>query len=209
MSGLFDNTAGIINIAIAPEGVMKFVYPYEENKAVIGYGPAKDKRPHVKEEVQRAIQTGGVVLSLPYALLQNGQGIIARQAIFIDGMYWGLANVVLDVPPLLEVAGIEPMSDGLNLSLLDQSGTVFFGSTDVFAGHPVTYEVKLPEGNWVLAAVPSDGWGMSYSSLMWFYYVVGLIGIVSISLVTYLFINRWERLAYQVDQRTKELAQSN
>jgi sensor domain CHASE-containing protein len=41
---LYDSTEGILNIAIAPGGVMQFVYPYEENKSVLGYEPALDER---------------------------------------------------------------------------------------------------------------------------------------------------------------------
>ena len=209
VSGLYNSTAGIRNIAIAPDNVMQYVYPYEENKTVLGYNPTQDERPYVREEIQRAIQTRKVVLSLPYDLLQGGQGLIARQAIYTDDHYWGLANVVLDVPPLLDEAGLDPMPDDLILAITDQAGTVFYGSEYVFSRDPVTYEVKLPEGSWTLAAIPSIGWGNDYRPIMSFYYGMGALGILSISLVVYLFINRRERLAYQVDHRTMELAQSN
>ena len=209
MVGLYENTAGIRNIAIAPDGVMKYVYPYEENKSVLGYEPARDDRPYVREEVQRAIQSGGIVLSLPYDLIQGGQGLIARQAINVDGRFWGLANVVLDVPPLLEEAGIIPMPTGLELALKDQSGRVFVGSEDVFAVDPVIYDVELPEGSWYLAAAPATGWGMNYRSFMRLYNGLGLIATVAISIVVYLFTHRRERLTDLVDRRTQELIQSN
>ena len=97
---LHGSVIGIRNIAIAPGGVMQYVYPYEENKSVLGYEPARDERTNVREEVRRAVETGEIVLSLPYELIQGGQGLIARQAIYINEAYWGLANVVLDVPPV-------------------------------------------------------------------------------------------------------------
>jgi len=209
VSGLYKSTPGIRNIAIAPDNVMEFVFPYEENKMVLGYNPAQDERPNVREEVQRAIQTADIVLSLPYDLIQGGEGIIARQAIYEGDRYWGLANVVLDVSPLLEEAGLIPTPSGLELALLDQSGKVFFGSANVFAVEPVAFEVELPEGNWILAAMPSGGWGMRYRSIMWFYKGLGFLATVAISLVVYLSTNRSERLANTVDLRTKELTQSN
>lgn len=209
ISGLYVNTAGIRNIAIAPDNVMAFVYPYEENQAVLGYDPTLDVRPYVRDEVQRAIQTGDVVLSLPYNLIQGGRGMIARQAIYNNGRYWGLANVVLDIPPLLEEAGIRPVPAGLDLMIKDQSGTVFYGSGHLSDLEPVTYEIQLPEGSWLLAAVPADGWGVRYNSFLWGYHVMGLIAIITIPLVVYLFVSRRDLLAYQVEQRTKELAQSN
>ena len=142
-SSLHNSTAGVRNIAIAPGGVMQYVYPYEENKTVLGYEPIRDERPNVREEVRRAVETGEVVLSLPYELIQGGQGLIARQAISVNGNYWGLANVVLDVPPLLQEAGITPMPAGLDLALKDQSGQVFFGSEDVFHLNPVSVRCRV------------------------------------------------------------------
>jgi len=209
VSKVHSSTAGIRNIAIAPNGIMQFVYPYEENKSVLGYEPALDERSNVRDEVRRAIETEEIVLSLPYELIQGGQGLIARQAIYVDGKYWGLANIVLDVPPLLEESGIFPMPQGLSLALKNQAGQVFIGSEDVFLSNPVTYVVKLPEGSWELAGIPSAGWGISYTTTMWFYRIMGMIGVISISLVVYLFMNRRERLAFLVDKRTHELAQSN
>ena len=209
VSGLYDNNAGVRNVAIAPNNVMEFVYPYEENKAVLGYDPTQDERSSVRQEIQRAIVTREIVLSFPYELIQGGQGLIARQAIYIDGRYWGLANVVLDIPTLLEEAGIRPMPADLDLAIMDQSSTVFFGSDDLFTKEPVTYEVKLPEGVWKIAAIPVAGWGIRYRSFMWFYRVLGLIGTITIPLLIYQFINRRERLAQLVDRRTQELAQSN
>ena len=208
-NNLYESVAGIRNIAIAPNGVMKYVYPYEENKSVLGYEPARDERVYVREEVQRTIGSGEIILSLPYELIQGGQGLIARQAIYIDEDYWGLANVVLDVPPLLEESGISPLPVGLNLALKNQSGQVFFGSEDVFNSAPVSYKVKLPEGSWELAGLPSVGWQTGFQTTLLFYRWMGLTGIIAISLLVYQLINRRDRLANLVELRTHELALSN
>ena len=40
-SGLYTSIIGIRNIAIAPGGVMQYVYPFKENQTVLGYEPAK------------------------------------------------------------------------------------------------------------------------------------------------------------------------
>ena len=208
-SGLNSRVAGIRNIAIAPDGVMRYVYPYEANKSVLGYDPTKDERPNVREEVRRAIETGEIVLSLPYELIQGGQGLIARQAINVNGRYWGLVNVVLDIPPLLEEAGLDPMPKELQLALYDQTGQLFYGSKDIYALDPVTYRIELPEGSWELAGIPQSGWEMANLPILWSYRIMGLTGIIAISLVIYLYVNRGERLAYLVDQRTQELEQAN
>jgi len=208
-TSIYTQMPGIRNIALAPAGVMQFVYPYEENKSVLGYEPSKDERPNVREEIQRAIETGKIILSNPYELIQGGQGLIARQAVFTGDRYWGLVNIVIDVPPLLEEAGISPPPFNLNLAIKDQSGKVFYGARDVFISDPIVYSVSLPEGEWVLAGIPNKGWQSGYQTSLWIYRLLGLGVVITISLMVYQFTDRRERLTYLVEQRTNELTQSN
>lgn len=208
-ASLYQSTSGIRNIALAPNGVIRFVYPYEENKAVLGYEPAQDKRAHVRAEVQRAIDTKKVVLSRPYELIQGGLGMIARKAVFIEGEYWGLANIVIDLPPLLESAGLSPLPEGLQLLLLDQSGTPFWGEESLLFSSAQRTTIPLIEGEWQLLAMPSGGWIHAYSRELMVIRSLGLCIVGLISLIAYLFINRSERLAWLVEQRTRELNHTN
>ncbi|NOY99741.1 MAG: PAS domain S-box protein [Chloroflexi bacterium] len=207
-AGLYDSMDGIRDIALAPDGVMQFVYPYEENKSVLGYEPAKDVRPNVRSEVQRAVETRQIVLSLPYELIQGGTGVIARQAIFVEDTYWGLANIVVDVAPMLEDAGIVFARNELNLAIKDQSGRVFYGLEDVFDADPVTYSVFLPEGTWELAGVPTNGWDAGYQHILWLYQFLGLCVVGASTLVVYQLSRRQERLGFLVKQRTRALQES-
>lgn len=203
---LYQSTNGIRDIALAPDGVMTYVYPYEENKSVIGYKPAKDPRPHVRAEVQRAIKTRDVVLSMPYELIQDGKGIIARQAVFIHGSYWGLANVALDLPPMLADAGLTPPPSGLRFALKDQSGHVFFGEADVFRREPVLYTIELTEGNWTLAGIPSEGWEPLYISALRVGRGMEITILLLLTVLAYLITNSQARLNARVKKKTQELS---
>jgi len=65
---LYNSTRGIRNISIAIGGVQKFVYPLSGNESVLQHDLINDERPNVRADVQRAIQSGQVVLSGPYEL---------------------------------------------------------------------------------------------------------------------------------------------
>lgn len=206
---LYAGSRGIRNFAVAPEGEIRHVYPLEGNEAVLGYQPLLDPRPEVVADVQRAIDTEQVILSGPIELVQGGLGLIARQAVFQNGRYWGLVNVVLDVHPLLTEAGVEEGSGELEFALRDNQGRVFYGPSSVFSSSPIITQIILPEGYWELAGAPPDGW----SALIWQPLLISWIGsLVSITLLTslvYLTINRQTRLAAAVDQRTLELSAAN
>lgn len=210
VAGIYEDSHGVLNIALAPDGIMKFVYPYEPNKAVLGYEPAKDERPNVRDDVRRAIETREVILSLPIELIQGGQGVIARQAVFYDDEeYWGLASVVIDLPFLLDEAGLSNSTTNLSLALKDQSGAVFFGSEAVFAQSPVLYEIPLAEGSWVLAGMPKDGWQSSYSDTLKNYRALGGSIALLIGSLVYLIYYRQGQLELLVEDRTGELLQAN
>ncbi len=202
---IYQGAPGIRNIALAPNGVMSYVYPYEENKAVLGYEPAKDERPYVRAEVQRAIESRKMVISRPYELIQGGLGIIARQAVFINGEYWGLTNLVLDVPPLLEEAGLSPMPEGLQIAIIDQSGTIFYGDSAVLQADPAMVTVSLPEGRWQLVGAPMEGWAASYADQLWPVRLLEAASLILLAIVVYQFSNRHERLRFLVNQRTAQL----
>jgi len=206
---LYHSSQDIRNIAIGPGGVMRFVYPYAANQSVVGYEPAQDPRPEVRAEVQRAIDSRDVVLSLPYALIQGGLGMIVRRAVYVEDSYWGLVNIVIDVPALLQEAGLEPPPAGLALALRDQAGQVFWGDESVFASAPATHRIPLPEGAWELAAAPVQGWQSRNRGVLWFYRILGLLVVGILPLTVYLSINRRERLALLVDRRTQELNTAN
>ena len=42
-------------------------------------------------------------------------------------------------------------------------GEVFFGDPEIFTRSPVTTLVQLPDGEWIMAAIPSNGWSSHYN----------------------------------------------
>lgn len=202
---IYLSTNGLRNIALAPQGIMAYVYPFEENKTVLGYEPATDERPNVREEVQRAITTKEVVMSLPSELIQGGIGVIARQAIFVEGNYWGLANIVIDVPPLFSEAGFSSDGNSLQLAIKDQNGQVFFGLEDVFDEIPVSTSIILPEGNWELVGLPKNGWRSTYEKELWLSRVLLGFIIMFWTWSIYLSTNRHTRLKQNVEEKTENL----
>jgi PAS domain S-box-containing protein len=162
----------------------------------------------VRSDVQRTIETGKIILSQPIELIQGGQGVIARQAIYEGNHYWGLANIVVAVLPMLEDAGMLSAQNEMVLALKDQTGQIFYGPEDVFASDAVTYTIYLPEGSWELAGMPVDGWSNSYQSVLSIYISLGLILIIALTLLVYQFTRRYKYLSILVERRSRDLQES-
>jgi signal transduction histidine kinase len=208
-AGLYAGSRGVRNLALAPDGAVQYVYPLAGNESVIGYRPGLDSRLEVRRDVERAIATGEVVLSDPVELLQGGLGLIARQTAYVDGVYWGLVNIVLDLPPLLSEAGVDNPSGPLQFALRDSSSRIFYGNPDLFEESPVIVNVDLSEGYWELAGAPVTDWGEAIQEPLFVFKAAGIVIVLLLVLLVYLVTNRQSRLSLAVGQRTRELTAAN
>jgi PAS domain S-box-containing protein len=207
--GLYAGTQGIRNLAVAPGSVVRYVYPLAGNESVVGYDPANDPRTEVRLGVQRAMESQEVALTGPLALVQGGQGLIARQAVYQGDVYWGLVSMVLDMPTMLEEAGLGEPSGDLDFALRDADGRVFYGPEQVFEAVPVLSVIRFPDDAWELAAVPTEGWQATAQSPLRVFQVSGLIIIFLVAGLVHLSVNRQARLAQAVRERTEEIAAVN
>lgn len=205
--GLCASASGVRNFSIAPEGIQKYVYPLEGNENVLGHDLMHDKRPAVRAEVQRAIETGEVTLSGPYELRQGGLGLVARQAVYQQGRFWGLVAMVLDVPPILMEAGLNEEHELMSFVLQDQKGKVFFGDASILTKQPVSYQVPIQGHVWILSAVPINGWQVS-PQILWLVYGGAIVLPILLAALAYLIIYRHARLEQLIVQRTKALRES-
>lgn len=206
---------GVRNVTLAPGGTVCCVYPLAGNEAVIGYTPLDDPRPHVRRSVERAITSGEIVLSGPVDLVQGGAGLIARQAVYTpssDGQtqdYWGLVNVVLDLPTLLAEVDLDEQTDlTLHYALRDGAGAVFYGDPAILGQDPVIYVISLPEGVWELAGVPNGGWQGAVRRPLRIFQAAGATIAVLAAGLTYLSVQRQVELA-RAYARQKAITEQN
>ncbi len=187
------------NIGLAPDNVMRFVYPLEGNEAVIGldYRQNKEQWPAVEE----AIISGKMKLAGPLELVQGGQGVIARAPIhYVEGdrrHYWGLASIVIDFKQLMSKSGITETASDFNIAIRGRDGSgeagpVFFGNSEVFADAIAEMKIFFPGGAWVMAAQPLIGTG---TTVAWLRLTAWVLLAVLASLIVIMF--RLYRFAYQ------------
>ena len=193
-SGLHASFNGIRNFSLAPGGVLQYVYPIKGNEKIIGHDLINDERPSVRADVQRTIETRKIILSGPYELQQGGLGLVARKAVFVDNSFWGLAAMVIDIPPILEDAGFLLKTSDINLALRDKTSKVFWGQSAVFDSQPLIVQIELPDGYWELAGAPVGGWYSAIKKKLFVFRAISFL-IVSLStLLIFVLINRHQSL---------------
>ena len=154
-----NQVQGIRNIAVAPDFVVRWVYPRDEgNLRVIGNQLLKDNRPGFADAVRRSIAIHGLVLHEPVDLIQGGRGLMARHAIILpDGRPWGAVSMVFMLSALMESSHLV-IPEEYVWALRTKAGAAVAGDQRVFDLAPVTARIELPETYWDLALSPSVGW---------------------------------------------------
>jgi putative nucleotidyltransferase with HDIG domain len=157
-AGISNGASGVRAISIAPDGITQLIYPGGSTEDLAGQDLLRDVRPQIRADVQRAVRSRRIVISGPYALRPKGLDLVARQAIYTGDRLWGLISLVLDVPSILNDAGLNSPPPGLQIALLDRSGRLLSGGKTVLTGNPLFFEVDITDGSWKLAALPAEGW---------------------------------------------------
>jgi PAS domain S-box-containing protein len=206
----------IRNIAIAPDNIVRYVYPLEGNERAIGLDYAQNTAQW--PSVVRMMQERSLVMAGPVPLVQGGRGVIGRTPIFSappgenrSQRYWGLASTVIDFDRLLARASLtDSHHTELRLSLrgLDgsgESGEVFWGDPTTFDARPVLLDVPLPSGSWKLAGAPRQGWAPFQPLRSLAFLIASLLsGVLSWLLLRTLRAGEARRTALDELVRTKE-----
>lgn len=204
-AGLHAGARDVRIFAIAPGGVIRYLYPLEGNERAQGLDLFSD--PDTRDDALRTLHSRGITLSDPYELRQGGMGVVARKSVYHRGRFWGLATVGLNVPWILADARLDDDSR-FTLAIRDRSGRTFYGDPATFAAAPARLDVELPEGRWEVAALPKGGWDAAVrNDLVWFR-VTAAFGALCLACIVFLVCERQCRLGTAVADRTAALDQS-
>ena len=206
---LILNSSHILNISLAPNFVLKYIYPLQGNEKAIGL---KFKEHHQQlSAVLDARYSRHTILAGPLQLVQGGTGLIARTPIFIASdssdprdHYWGMASIVMDWNSVKAAAGLDNEQSNIDIAIkgrdgLGDQGDTFYGKPELFTQQSIFSTVYLVTGQWKLAASPAQGWRADHGIDVLQH--PALLGLnVLMTLMTYL-------LFYQIQRHQQQMRQ--
>ena len=184
-----DAGKGLKSLQVTVGTHIQYVYPPQGSEHLIGLDLLSIKGQ--AETVRRTIAGRQMVVAGPYDLVQGGQGLVARKPIYLKDdegeRYWGLATIIIDWETLLEESGITELTE-LQISLREVDadgamGAFIFGEeadTNV-----VTLPITLPNGEWLLAGSPKEGWPELSTQMLPERMVFALLFILSITMAIF------------------------
>ncbi|MEZ5528323.1 MAG: ABC transporter substrate-binding protein [Porticoccaceae bacterium] len=152
----------LINLAAAPDLIVRYVYPRRGNEAVIGldYRTTPDQLP----AVMHAIESNEPIIAGPVNLVQGNHAFIGRAPVSLiddNGLQrnWGVVSAPIDVASVYREAGLLDPELGLKVAIRGKDGSgsggeTFYGRQNIFHDpRAVTQTVSFGGGSWQIAAV--------------------------------------------------------
>lgn len=205
LAHIYLGAMGIDNLAIAPDGIFRYVYPEKDSESMIGKNLYRNISPAFREDLQKAIDTHRLVVTNPHEMKKGGLGMVARKAIYENGTLWGMISITIDVPTMLQASGLDNATAGLDIAIRDDSGHVFYGESRVFQSHPVIHRIELTDGYWELAGFPAGGWTKAVQVPLRIAEMVGLLILGLLTGLYHLVASRQDFLNLMVLEKTADL----
>ena len=165
---LLDRFGGITNLQLAPKAIIKQIFPLEGNEPAIGHN--LNKNPFAIA----AIKSKQLTLEGPINLVQGGVAVLGRYPVFLpntktgEDEFWGFATALIELSKLLEAVDIHGLiSKNYHFELSrvvpeSSQNLAFSKSRNNVLENPVSVEIQIPNGKWVLSIVPKAGWHSYY-----------------------------------------------
>ena len=205
---IFEQGEGLINLAAAPDLVIKMICPVAGNEATLGV----DYRqvPSQTALVTEALQERKTVFSNPVQLIQGGRGVFIRQGVYESNTEqpWGVVSAAVDIHTIFEQSGIYSAAGHYNLvieSTKDQQSHIIYGNP-YYINHQdaLAVPMNIIDNHWQLYISPIGGWSLS-SFQQWLLRLTGaLLIFVWFFRVRFLLKRKRVRTLIQQEVKTHE-----
>ena len=144
----FDfSNIGFVSFSIAPNGVIAYYYSEEYEDDLIGLDLVNDERDYVREAVDYAIINKVIVINGPFLLLQGGNGLVFREAIFEDDEFVAIINLVVNYNQLNEIFE-EDKSKVVDIGIYKTDNTLIFGDLEYDDNIMNLEKIQIPNVDW-------------------------------------------------------------
>ena len=195
-----DDSQIIKAIELAPDGVVKDIYPLKGNEAAFGIDMLNSTAR--KHEANLAMKSGQYTIAGPYELNQGGLGSLLFEPIYItdksgEKSFWGFSILVLDWNRFLEELELDKLTDASYCYQMwkkdGNSGkkTIIAQGGDAIHKGAVQISCKVPNDTWYFEIIPHTGWVTVKQQALVFLVAVSIA--VLATAICYLMLHRKQR----------------
>lgn len=160
-SKMYDNSA-IKAIELAPNGIVKDIYPIKENEAAFGINMLTE---HVRKwAANSAKDSGKCTLEGPYDLKQGGKGALLFDPIYRYDEFWGFVILVVDWNAFLDEINLDALENAAyNFEIWKRDRStknkiVIASSSKKITKEALSLKCSVPNNQWNFEIIPQSGW---------------------------------------------------
>jgi PAS domain S-box-containing protein len=162
-SKLLKSNPTISAVQLAPNGIIKYIYPLKGNEAAINYNILGVN--YLKEEADKSLATQKIYFAGPLKLVQGGTAIIGRLPIYHKNKFWGFTAIIIKLENLLKTSG----TNFINHSKYDfqfsrknpiSNKDEFLLPLKVNLLTKNYVEYSIPESNWKIYLISKNQYGL-------------------------------------------------
>lgn len=148
---ILDNYPLINTVQLAPNGIIKYIYPLKGNEKALNLNLLKSAS--LKGQDFKTNKNSKIHFDGPFNLKQGGIGIIIRLPIYKKREFWGFTSLIVKFESLLKVAKIDDIDTNKYLFQFSRKNPVTH--SDVFF---TPYKTNLSKDHYVTYTMPNSEW---------------------------------------------------
>ncbi|MDT3425484.1 diguanylate cyclase (GGDEF)-like protein [Paenibacillus forsythiae] len=201
LSTAYHSTNHMMNVAIAPEGIIRYLYPITGNTAILNKSLFLESSLSTPGLVEETIRSRAITVDGPRVLAQGEYGMVIRQALFNRNTFEGIVSVTLRINDIIS----HFLGSSSRVFVTREDHSFLFGSQAENKGTLISIPVDFYNQSWLINTYldPRAKWNALLSVLL-----VDLAFLSIIASVLY-FLTRQRRfnreLEHVVNIRTREL----
>lgn len=201
MTSHANHSSNVTNIMIAPDGLIRYLYPLEGNSSLVGKSLLLDSSLSSPGMVQETLRSRSITIDGPRTLAQGGYGMVIRQAIYKDNAFKGVVSVTVKMDNIIN----QPAFKDNHIYVTTKDHTFLFGDESHGQDPQLTVPVAAYNQQWLMGlSLPSHKKWQVFLSVLW----IDIAFLIVIAFILYIFWyqRRFNReLERVVSIRTRDL----
>lgn len=168
-SRLYSEDSAIQAIELAPNGIVKNVYPIEGNEQAYGINLLTD---HTRKfAANSAKSTSKYTMEGPYDLKQGGKGALLFDPIYVNDEFWGFSILVIDWDAFLTEIHLDELEKASydyviwKKDRFTKEKIIISKSSENIDSDTLLVKCALPNNNWNFEIIPKNGWINKYEMM--------------------------------------------
>lgn len=158
LASAFGNSKHVMNIMVAPDGIIRYLFPVSGNTAIQNKSLFLDSALSSPGLIEETIRTRQITIDGPRILAQGIEGVVIRLALFEGNTFNGIVSVTLRIDDIVN----QFLPNESKAFVTSEEGAYLFGSKGNDTGKNITVPIKLYNQEWIMGVGldPKIQWGI-------------------------------------------------